>query len=110
MLNKQGAKIAPVRNRRLCRRVFKGGSEIMRLGGNQVSKTGRGPVGTRSRGGQSCQGLSIHSFRKSERGQELAEFAIILPVLFLLLFAALDLGRLFFASISIANAAREGAR
>ena len=80
------------------------------MGGKHVSQAGRVPVGRQSRGEHDRQGFSILSFRKSERGQELAEFAILLPVFFLLIFAALDLGRLFFASISIANAAREGAR
>ena len=46
----------------------------------------------------------------SEAGQELVEFAIVFPVLALILFGVLDLGRVFYASITIANAAREGAR
>jgi Flp pilus assembly protein TadG len=48
--------------------------------------------------------------RKIARGQELVEFAIILPVLFLIIFGTIDLGRLFFAGVSITNVAREGAR
>ncbi len=43
------------------------------------------------------------------RGQALVELALILPVLMLVLAAALDLGRLFYSRITIANAAREGA-
>ena len=43
-------------------------------------------------------------------GQELVEFAIILPLLLLIVFGAVDLGRLFHAYITISNAAREGAR
>jgi hypothetical protein len=42
-------------------------------------------------------------------GQALVELAIILPVFLVLTMAAVDLGRIFFAQISIANAAREGA-
>jgi Flp pilus assembly protein TadG len=42
-------------------------------------------------------------------GQALVELAIILPVLLLLTLAALDLGRLFFARITVENSAREGA-
>jgi Flp pilus assembly protein TadG len=42
-------------------------------------------------------------------GQALVELAIILPVLLLLTMAALDLGRIFFARITIENSAREGA-
>ena len=48
--------------------------------------------------------------RARERGQELAEFAIVVPLLLLIVFGVLDLGRVFFAAITIANAAREGAR
>jgi hypothetical protein len=44
------------------------------------------------------------------RGQELVEFAIVLPLLFLFLFGVFDLGRMFHAVIGITNAAREGAR
>lgn len=47
---------------------------------------------------------------KCERGQSAVEFALLLPVLMLVLFGMLDLGRLFFAAITIANAARVGAR
>lgn len=54
---------------------------------------------------------SISRFTKSgQRGQELVEFALVLPILFLVLFGAIDLGRLFHATITITNAARVGAR
>ena len=43
-------------------------------------------------------------------GQGLVEFVLVLPVLILILFGALDLGRAFHAMIVITNAAREGAR
>lgn len=43
------------------------------------------------------------------RGQSLVEFAIILPVFAMLFAATLDLGRLFYAQITLTNAAREGA-
>ena len=42
------------------------------------------------------------------RGQALVELAIILPVMLLLLLGALDLGRVFYAQITITNAAKEG--
>lgn len=42
-------------------------------------------------------------------GQALVELAIILPVFLVLVLAAIDLGRIFFAQISVTNAAREGA-
>lgn len=43
------------------------------------------------------------------RGQSLVEFAIILPIMLLFLAAVLDLGRVFYATITLNNAAREGA-
>ncbi len=43
------------------------------------------------------------------RGQALVEFALISVVMLTLLAAAIDLGRLFYANITIANAARTGA-
>ena len=43
------------------------------------------------------------------RGQSLVEFAIILPVLLLLVAGAIDLGRAYFTSISLENAVKEGA-
>lgn len=45
-----------------------------------------------------------------KQGQNLVEFAIILPLLLLVAFGVLDLGRLFHAAITVASAAREGAR
>jgi Flp pilus assembly protein TadG len=44
------------------------------------------------------------------RAQELVEFALVLPILAVILFGAVDLGRVFFGGITIANVAREGAR
>lgn len=43
------------------------------------------------------------------RGQSLVEFALVLPILLLLIGGAVDLGRLFYAQIAISNAAKEGA-
>lgn len=43
------------------------------------------------------------------RGQALVELALIVPILLLLMVAALDLGRIFYARITVENAAREGA-
>jgi Flp pilus assembly protein TadG len=43
-------------------------------------------------------------------GQSLVEFALILPLMVLIIAGLFDLGRAFFASITITNAAREGAR
>ncbi len=44
------------------------------------------------------------------RGQGLAEFAIVLPVFLVIVFAIIDLGRVIWATDDLANAAREGAR
>ena len=43
------------------------------------------------------------------RGQSLVEFAIILPILLLLVAGAVDLGRAYFTTISLENAVKEGA-
>jgi hypothetical protein len=46
---------------------------------------------------------------RSTRGQAMVEFAIILPVLAVLLVMAVDAGRLFFGYVALHNAARIGA-
>lgn len=45
-----------------------------------------------------------------ERGSSLAELALLLPVLLLMILGLLELGRSFRAYITLNNAAREGAR
>lgn len=52
----------------------------------------------------------IKRFRKNEKGQGLVEFALILPILLLLLVAIVDFGWLIFVKTNLNNAAREGAR
>jgi PKD repeat protein len=47
--------------------------------------------------------------RHKSRGQSLVEFAIILPIMFVFLAAIIDLGRVFYATVTLNNAAREGA-
>ena len=44
------------------------------------------------------------------RGQTLVEFALVIPIFLLLLFALLDFGRVIYAQQTITNDAREGAR
>ncbi len=46
---------------------------------------------------------------RSERGAALAEFALVLPLLALIVFGTIDLGRVFRLNTRLANAAREGA-
>ena len=50
----------------------------------------------------------VKRFRTS-RGQSLVELALITPVLLLLLLGATDFGRVYFAHVSVTNAARNGA-
>jgi Flp pilus assembly protein TadG len=45
----------------------------------------------------------------SQRGQALIEFAVVLPILILLLLLAVDFGRVFFGWVAINNASRIGA-
>jgi len=47
---------------------------------------------------------------KSEKGQSLVEFALILPLFLLLLFGVVDFGRALHAYITIDHAGREAAR
>lgn len=45
----------------------------------------------------------------SQKAQSLIEFALVLPLLLVLIVSAIELGRLFYTQIVITNAAREGA-
>jgi len=47
--------------------------------------------------------------RRALRGQALVELALIIPILLFLLLGALDLGRVFYANITVASAAKEAA-
>jgi Flp pilus assembly protein TadG len=49
-------------------------------------------------------------FGRDERGAAMVEFAIIAPVLLLLVFGIVDFGRYFFLYNNLTNSAREGAR
>lgn len=48
--------------------------------------------------------------RSTERGTALIEFSLVLPLLLVVTFAAVDLGRAFLAKNVLHQAAREGAR
>ena len=52
----------------------------------------------------------MSSFARDHRGQTLVEFALILPILIVILVGIFDGGRLVFASNTVNNAAREGGR
>jgi hypothetical protein len=48
--------------------------------------------------------------RRRELGQSLAEFALVAPVLFILIFGLIDVARLYNSWVTAQHAAREGAR
>ena len=48
--------------------------------------------------------------RRRDRGAAAVEFALILPVLLLLVGGVVDFGRVFFTHITLSHAAREGVR
>ncbi len=48
--------------------------------------------------------------RNGEKGQNLAEFAMVVPIFLILVFAIVDFGMGFHAWITVTNASREGAR
>ena len=52
----------------------------------------------------------LYKFKNNENGQTLVEFALILPILLLLVMGIIQFGIIFSAQIGITNAAREGAR
>jgi Flp pilus assembly protein TadG len=45
-----------------------------------------------------------------KRGEGLVEFAIVLPLFFLLIFGILDMGHLYFVQVTIENAVRQAGR
>lgn len=47
---------------------------------------------------------------KSEKGQAMVEFALILPILLLIICGIIDFGWMFYNQLSLDNACREGAR
>src|ERR1700675_689512 len=62
-------------------------------------------------GGPAGEDLRPHPrLRKSQESQALIEFALISPVLLLLLFGIVDIGRAVFYYDTVSHAAREGAR
>lgn len=57
---------------------------------------------------QSVYTRFFHGYR-NPKAQSLVEFALILPILILLVMGTFDLGRLFYIKIALESAAREGA-
>jgi Flp pilus assembly protein TadG len=54
--------------------------------------------------------LQLHRFRKDERGVQLVEAAIVLPIFLLLFGATAEFGRFFYEYTTLAKACRAGAR
>ena len=54
--------------------------------------------------------MKLSSFRRNECGAAMVEFAVVLPVLLLLVFGIIDLGRLVYAYNNLTLAVRQGAR
>jgi Flp pilus assembly protein TadG len=48
--------------------------------------------------------------KQQQRGQAIGEFALIIPLLFLMVVALLDFGRIVYVNNALAEGAREGAR
>ena len=72
-----------------------------------------GPNGrdaTRVRGRMLSRVMRCHRLSYFRRGQAIVETALLLPILMLLVMGSADLGRVFYYSIAVTNAAREAAR
>ena len=54
--------------------------------------------------------VATHARRSDRKGQSLVEFALVLPLILLLIMGVVDLGRGIFAYNEVADAAREGGR
>jgi Flp pilus assembly protein TadG len=52
----------------------------------------------------------MFAFLKGQRGQDLVEYALIAPILFMLVLGTIDIANMVFSYDTISNAAREGAR
>jgi Flp pilus assembly protein TadG len=52
----------------------------------------------------------IHRLWRTVTGQSLTEFAMVVPVFFLLMFGIIDLGRVFYTQLTLQHAMRQAAR
>lgn len=52
----------------------------------------------------------LFKFRENEKGQAIVEFALVLPILMLLILGIIEFGWLFNGKLILTSAAREGAR
>ena len=54
--------------------------------------------------------MRLRKFIRNEDGAAVVEFALVMPVLFLVVFGIIDFGRAFYTVNNIVSAVREGAR
>src|SRR3979411_3162932 len=67
------------------------------------------PAGCRPRGAPAIAVVRRPRYR-GQRAQGLVEFALTVPLIFTVIFATVDLGRLIYTYNAISSAARDGAR
>lgn len=77
---------------------------LKRFGAKKIIKKGR------KVGDMLIDAISPIKRLKGESGQDIVEFALVLPILAMLLFGIIDYGWIFFNEARVGNAAREGAR
>jgi len=53
---------------------------------------------------------TVHKFQRRARGQGLVEFALVMPVVLMLLLGVLEVGRVVFTMATLSHAVNEGAR
>jgi Flp pilus assembly protein TadG len=53
---------------------------------------------------------TIERAHREARGQSVVEFAMVVPLFFLLLFGVIDIGRVFFVQMTLQNAVRQAGR
>ena len=82
------------------------------MGGNQAkpTKPGRQLFNVDQSVSRGSRSMIKDTLKSGHKGQDLVEFAVMLPFLLIILIGVIDLGRVFHASIAIANASRTGAR
>lgn len=69
-----------------------------------------GGNGRQEQAGRSHERIRASRRYRGNRGEELVEFALVLPMFFLLMFAMIDLGRLYFIKETLENAIRQAGR
>jgi hypothetical protein len=70
----------------------------------------RTPDGTNERAGRFGRTFRVRRFARRERGSQLIELAITLPIILMLLGATAEFARFFYTYTTLTNAVRSGAR